>query len=200
MKQLAVLAIGASMALPQFAQAGGMTPVDVEPAPMPVAVAVVPTTPDWTGFYGGAALGYGDINASGAALDGNGALGGILGGYRRDFGNWVAGVEMDYDFSNIDLGTRGDSLDSVARLKFQAGAKMNRALLYATAGAAYADASVGTASLNDIGYFGGVGVDYAISDKWVAGAEVLYHQFNDFDNSGVDLDATTVKARVAYRF
>jgi hypothetical protein len=39
-----------------------------------------------------------------------------------------------------------------------------------------------------------------LTDSLTLGGEVLQHQFNDFDGSGVDLDATTVTARVGFRF
>jgi outer membrane immunogenic protein len=39
-----------------------------------------------------------------------------------------------------------------------------------------------------------------LSDRLSVGAEALAHQFDDFDGSGVDLDATTVKARINLRF
>ena len=67
-------------------------------------------------------------------------------------------------------------------------------------GAAHASATVAGAELSDTGYFIGAGMDYAISDKWSVGGELLQHQFDDFDDSGVDLDATTIKAKVALRF
>ena len=53
---------------------------------------------------------------------------------------------------------------------------------------------------SDWGYFGGVGMDYAVAENWLIGGEILAHQFDDFDDTGIDLDATTIKARVAYRF
>ena len=200
MKHLAAMAIGATLLSPLAVQAGG--PVEVAPEPMiiPETAVAVPLTADWNGFYGGAALGYGDIDSTGNALNGDGALGGVFAGYRMDFGNWVGGIEADYDTSSIDLGNGAGELESIARLKLQAGAKFSRALVYATAGAAHAKADVGASSLSDTGYFGGVGVDYALTDNWVVGGEALLHKFDDFDNSGVDFDPATIKARVAYKF
>ena len=56
------------------------------------------------------------------------------------------------------------------------------------------------ASLSDWGWVAGVGVDYMVNEAWLVGAEVLYHDFSNFDDTGIDLNATTIKARVAYRF
>lgn len=187
------------LALP--AHAGGMaapiTEPTVAPAPMPVYAA--PST-DWTGGYVGAQLGYGDITSGGAGLDGNGAIGGIYGGYRMDFGKFVSGVEVGYDASNVDLGSSGDKLDNVARLKLIGGVDLGQTLVYGTIGAARAKATVSGSGLSGNGYLFGVGADYALNDKWTVGGELLSHHFDNFGSSGVDLKATTVEAKVAYRF
>jgi outer membrane immunogenic protein len=194
------MTIIAALAAPAFA--GGPTEVIPEPviAPTPVP-APVNTGGEWGGFYAGAGLGYGDISSSTNTLDGDGILGGVQAGYRYDFGTAVVGGELEYDITDIALGaTAGDQLNSVARVKAMAGADLGRFLVYGTAGFAYADADVGGAELADDGWFAGLGADYALSDRLSVGAEALAHQFDDFDASGVDLDATTVKARVNFRF
>jgi opacity protein-like surface antigen len=91
-------------------------------------------------------------------------------------------------------------LDDVARLKLMGGAKFGNSLVYATAGAARASATVGGTELSDNGMFYGAGVDMAVTDRWTVGAELLQHNFNDFDGTGTDLDATTIKAKVGMRF
>jgi outer membrane immunogenic protein len=184
--------------VPAFA--GGTTEPIPEPEVMAAPVAIAPPSVDWGGFYAGAALGYGNVDSNGGGLDGNGALGGVLAGYRYDFGSTVAGIEADYDTTNINLGGATGELDSVARLKLMAGHEFGRALVYGTVGAAQAEATVGGASLSDTGYFGGLGVDYAINDRLGVGGELLQHKFSDFDGSGVDLDVTTIKARVFLQF
>jgi outer membrane immunogenic protein len=197
---IASMMILAAVAAPAFA--GGPTEVIPEPviAPAPVA-APVNTGGEWGGFYAGAGIGYGDIGSSTDTLDGDGILGGVQAGYRYDFGTAVVGGELEYDITDITLGAADtDQLNSVARLKAMAGADLGRFLVYGTAGYAYADADVGGAALADDGWFAGLGADYALSDRLSVGAEALAHQFDDFDGSGVDLDATTVKARVNFRF
>jgi outer membrane immunogenic protein len=189
----------AALALPVPALAGGMAVPEPEPvieAPAPV----VPASADWSGFYAGGQLGYGDIDSNGGGLDGYGWLGGVHGGYRWDLGATVLGIEADFDAADVDLGTAGDSLDNVARLKFSAGGEFGRTLVYATGGFAHASATVGGADLSDDGYFLGAGIGFALTDQWVVGGEILGHQFEDFDGSGVDLDATTVTARVSFNF
>lgn len=199
MKRFAVLVLGAAVFAPVTVMAGGLA----APVAEPVVVAEVQIVPDfdWTGFYGGAALGYADVGSTGDVLNGSGFLGGILAGYRMDWGQWVGGVEADYDWSGIDLGdTDLGSLDAVGRLKLQVGYDMGRTLVYGTGGWAYGDATVAGTSLSDWGWVAGVGVDYMVNEAWLVGAEVLYHDFSNFDDTGIDLNATTIKARVAYRF
>lgn len=196
-KTVSLAAVAAGFALPSFA--GGLT----EPVPEPVIVAAAPIyapTADWSGAYVGAQIGYGDISSDPAGLDGNGVIGGVHAGYLYDFGQFVAGAELDYDKTNIDLNAGGDQLDDVARLKLIAGADLGKTLVYATGGAARASATIGGVDRSDNGYFLGLGATYAVSDQWTVGGEVLGHRFNDFDASGVDLKATTVTARVSYRF
>lgn len=199
MKKIAILTMAGLMAAPAFA--GSLDTPLVEPMIEPVAAAPAPMMGgDWTGAYVGAQLGYGKATSTGTALEGNGALGGVHAGYNYDFGKLVVGGEIDWDKANIDLSAGAGTLDSVARLKLKAGADLGRVLVYGTAGVAQANATVGGASLSDTGYFGGVGLDYALSDKWVVGGEVLGHRFSNFDSTGINLNATTVTARASLKF
>jgi opacity protein-like surface antigen len=197
MKFVATLLLTAVVAGP--ALAGG--PIAVEPEPM-IAAPVAPVVPstDWSGFYAGGQLGYGDVDSNGGGLDGDGFLGGIHGGYRWDFGQFVLGTELDYDTVDIGLGGDTGSLDDVTRVKLVGGADLGSSLLYATTGFAYASATVGPNSLSDDGWFYGAGLTYAINDQWTLGGELLQHNFNNFDGSGVDIDALTATARVGFRF
>ena len=199
MKSVAVLI--ATVALAGPALAGGPTSVQPEPTIAPIFEAPVAPSADWSGFYLGAQIGYADIDSNGGGLDGYGALGGVHAGYRWDFGQYVAGAELDYDTADIDLGpVAGDTLDDVARLKLMGGVEFGNSLIYATTGIARASATVAGGDLSDNGYFLGAGMDYAVSDRWTVGGEVMQHKFDDFDGSGIDLDATTIKAKVAMRF
>jgi opacity protein-like surface antigen len=171
--------------------AGSPVAAPADPVLAPVAVAA-PTTPDWTGFYGGAELGYGNIDTSIAGVDGDGLVGGLIAGYDYDFGTWVLGAGFDYDWTDISIAP-GVDIDSVWRAKLRAGAKLGNGLLYATGGYTQADANVGG---SEDGYFVGGGYEHMIMQNMSLGAEVLYH---DFDVPGT-LEATTVQARATYRF
>lgn len=192
----AVSAVGTLAALP--ALAGGPVVVAEEPvvaAPMaPVAMA---PNGDWTGLYGGAQLGYGDVSDA-AGGGGDGMTAGLMGGYRMDFGQFVAGAELNYDWADIELGG-GASLDNIARLKLIGGYDMGNALLYGTVAAVRADATVGGVDVNDNGWGAGLGIDYALTEQMTLGAELMEHRFDNFAGGG-DLDATTLNARVGFRF
>jgi outer membrane immunogenic protein len=191
-----VAALGAAPAL-----AGGMT----QPAPAPVVVPAAPAPvvgADWTGAYGGIQLEYGDAELSGLLEeDGTGALGGIFGGYRYDFGSYVLGAELDLNLADIDLDAAGGNIDMVSRLGVEAGFDAGPALIYGTAGAAIATLDAGSDTLRGDGYFYGLGVDYAVTDRVTVGAELLQHEFDDFDDvSGLDASALTFGVNAALRF
>lgn len=194
MKSLLTLTtVAALTAMP--ALAGSTTP----PAPDPVIAAPPPPPPvalggDWGGFYGGVQLGNLDVDGTGAA-DGDDVTFGVHGGYNYDFGQFVLGGEIDYDFGDVDLGGAA-TVDSVARLKLRAGYDLGRTLLYATAGAARVDTSLG----GETGEFLGLGVAYQVTDSLIIGGEVLEHRFDDIAGSGVDADATSITLRGSFRF
>lgn len=199
MKTIAALIATAAISAPAFA--GGPVTAIEEPVIVPATEPYVAPGLDWSGAYVGAQLGYGDVDSNGAGLDGYGWLGGVHAGYRWDMGSWVAGTELSWDKSSIDLGdVDGDQLDSVAALKLMAGREIGNSLVYGTVGAAYANASVAGADLSDNGLVYGLGFDHALNDKWTVGGELLEHKFDNFDGTGNDLDATTLKAKVAMRF
>lgn len=177
------------------ALAGNMTSPEPEPALAYVEPAAAPTA-DWTGGYIGAQIGYGDVGTSSAGVEGDGVIGGIIAGYDFDFGNWVAGVGLDYDFTDIDLGGAA-AVENVLRVKARGGVKLGSGLAYLTAG--YANASTDKLG-SDGGWLAGVGYEHKLNDRFSLGAEILYHEFSDFNGSGIDVDATTVQVRAAYRF
>ena len=190
------IALSGALAVPVLA-GGYAEPVVEAPVAAPVAVAARPDG-DWTGGYVGGQIGYG--RGSYGATDDNGAIYGVRGGYDWDMGQWVVGAGLDWDKSEIDLGAPGSSIDSIGRLKLRAGYDLGRTLIYATGGAARAKADIAGVSRSDNGWFAGVGADYALNDRWTLGGEVLHNQFDDFDNTGSDLDATTAAVTVGFRF
>lgn len=217
----------ALVAAPAFA--GGFAPVVAPVAPAaPVAVAPVAPASDWTGFYVGGQLGYGSLglditdgSESAEIADGSGALYGVHAGYMRDFGRIVLGAELDWDLTAIDLevdpafdpdvGTLG-SVDSVARAKVRLGYDVGRFLPYVTAGVARAslsyDAPEAEGAFDDTttGRFVGLGVVYAVNDRFTVGIEALRHDFDgpgvsgDTNGLGLETSVDTISLRGSWRF
>ena len=166
-------------------------------ATLAAGTAMAQSSGDFTGFYGGAQFGYADIDTSLSGVDGDGAIGGIILGYAYDMGDWVFGGGFDYDWSDVDL-SGAAKVEDVWRLKVRAGYKVNpQGLLYGTTG--YAEASTNTLGSDD-GWFIGAGYEQIVAPNVSIGGEVLYHQFDNFNSSGIDVDATTIQVRAAYRF
>lgn len=200
MKFLSTAAVIAAIGAPAFA--GGLqepAPEAVVVAPTPAPVYVAPG--DWTGGYVGAQIGYGDVNTEGAINSGgNGAVGGVQAGYDYDFGGFVLGGEVDYNAANIDLDNNNGSLDNLTRAKLRAGYGMGNTLVYGVAGAAKADVNLAGTDYSESGYLVGAGVDYKLTDSVTMGGEVVYQDLGEVENTGTSVDATTVAAKLNYRF
>ncbi|MDG3041632.1 outer membrane protein [Roseicyclus marinus] len=197
MSRSTLLAAGLSTFVALPALAGGVA----EPAPAPVTVAPVPvmSTMDWTGPSVGAQLGYGDVSTSGAAtLDGDDLLFGLRAYYDFDFGDYIVGGGLQYDTTDIALGNV-TTVDSITRIGGRAGVDLGQNWLYGTAGWARAETSSAAVGDSD-GWFAGVGYEVFVADNVTLGAELLYHDFNDFNLAGLEADATTAAVSVNFRF
>lgn len=199
-KYLRYAALPAFFAAPAFA--GNLQ----EPVVEPVIAAPVQVQPvsDWSGFYVGGQLGYGEASTSPATLDLDGGFAGVHAGYMHDFGQWVLGGELDYDkadISNNFLGTE-IKIDEVARLKLIGGYDLGQGLIYATAGAFNASMeATGLGSDDDNGWLAGVGYKHKFTENWIGGVEALYHKVSDAgDIDGLDIKMTTISARISYKF
>ena len=181
--------------------AGSMSEPAAEPAPAPVAApAPVSMGGDWTGFYAGGSLGYADATGTDGFDDSpTGLTYGGFAGYDYDFGNFVLGGELEISGFNVTEETLGLDVDSVTRVKVRAGYDAGNALPYLTAGGARL-ATSGAIDDSGNGYFYGAGLDYRVGGNMRVGGEVLKHRFDDYAGSGIDVDATTIGARVAFEF
>ena len=205
-------------------------------APQPVEPAAPVYLPfSWTGFYVGAQVGYAWGNADHSVLAGtgtgssdpDGVVGGVFAGYNYDFHPFVVGVEADVEASRAEgdfFNPAGASLAGSTDLNWQGslrarvGYSFDRALIYATAGAAYGNfdfqggpipATQGEFSKDLWGWTAGAGVEYAFTDNIIARLEYRYTDFGS--TSGViapfpvsmtvkDAQFSTVRVGISYKF
>jgi len=189
-------------------------------------VVIVDTAYDWSGVYIGAHAGYGwgDVDASyddpfdlfppgqgEAHYTADGGLLGVQAGYNWQVSSLVLGVEADVSYLNLDetvnagfdeasygVNTYSTEIDWLATVRGRLGYAMNRTLLFATAGAAFADVKHSYAQeLGDYqtkvdetatGYVLGAGVEHAFTDNV---AVQLQYQFVDLGDETIDYGDTT---------
>jgi outer membrane immunogenic protein len=160
-------------------------------------------------------------------------------GYNWQMGSFVLGVEGDVEFSTYEgdadfryitgpeetfEGTLKMESDWQASLRLRAGFAMDRLLIYATGGVAFADAELTSegrfyddgfpdsprfSDSDDqtmIGWTAGLGLEYAFTDNLTARVEGRYTDFGseDFDIDGDEIDAGfdqwAVRVGVSYKF
>ena len=217
----AVLMVGA--AAPGVAQAA-----DVYNAPPPPAFDVPPPPPQdlFAGWFIGATLGGAtadfDFSETSGVIDASGFLGGVTGGYNWQNGPIVIGLEGDVLASDVSgdrrfnggLNQANPSIDTMADVRLRAGVTVvPQVLVFATLGAAWADASLDITGpggrSKDGTFFGwsvGGGAEVALSSNWSARFD---YQFTDFDSETVsypggdvnfDPDMSTYRGSLIYKF
>jgi outer membrane immunogenic protein len=165
----------------------------------------------WDGFYIGGNLGAGgtDFDITDETFHGNGVVGGFQVGYNKEFGNFVLGVESDFDLSSIDtsVGSATIKLPWFGTTRGRAGYLINPSLLlYGTGGVAYGrmDISSGGSFTNfgGVGWAAGAGIEYAFTPAWTIGAEYLHVELDHFNSSSSDFRTNTDlgRAKINYRF
>ena len=195
------LAASALAALAAPALAGGFeqpvhAPIIAAPAPAPAPVVVAPEL-SWTGKSVGVQLGYADVDAD--TVTGDGYTLGVRGAYDIDFGRFVLGGSASLDRAlDLDL-SNGAEVTYIKRIGARAGVDLGSTLLYGTGG--YAKVWTDEAGLGDSsGYFAGLGAEVRLSEALSLGSEINYHQFEDFDASGVEADVLTTNLSLNLRF
>jgi len=194
MKTLMSLSAAALLATGSAAFAGGIAEPVMAPAPVAPAapIAMVPVSADWSGFYVGGQYGAGSVDLGAAEPDLTNY--GVQAGYLYDLGSFVVGGEASYNVLDID--TVGDD-NSVTRVGVLAGYDAGRFMPYLAGGYASLDAD---ALGQDNGYYYGVGATYAVTDSINVGVEYLEHKFDDFNDTGADIEAKTTSLKVSYKF
>lgn len=169
-------------------------------------IASDPVVHDWSGFYVGAHVGYGegyydgiweassdDYNAS--DLDLSGIVGGLHAGFNHQIDSIVLGIEGDItfvDWSDSQTKSSGYEVMSgdvnfLASLRGRVGIAFDNVLLFGTGGIAVSDADytqdydgdVQTWDFNKLGGVVGGGAEWAMNDNFSLRAEGLYYFFND---------------------
>lgn len=204
------------------------------PAPL------LPAYYSWTGFYVGAQLGYawgsdrtrpfdtatriptgGDFRYSNDSV-----LGGGHAGFNYQLGSVVLGIEGDIEAVNLRggfndaEGSGHAQRDWQASLRGRIGYAFDQVLVYATGGASFTEFDyryfnpvVGfgeNAQISRTGWNAGLGVNYALTDNLILGAEYRYTDFGTFSYVGRSAFARltadqepnmhTLRASIAYKF
>ena len=190
----------------------------------------------WTGFEVGLQGGYawGNSNATfsnGApalSYDPEGIVGGGFWGANYQWNVLVLGVEGDFETTDINGSARSAAgltsqgrinVNRQASVRGRVGAAFDRILAYATGGAAYANVDVtggplggpfGNYNDSDWGWTVGAGVDYAVTNHFIAGIEYRYTDFGSFSGTlappfpgvsePVDLQTHAIRGRVGVKF
>jgi hypothetical protein len=186
---LSVLAAGQAVA--------GGPEVVVEETQVVPAAAPAPGF-DWTGFYVGATLGYGDVETTTATADSNAY--GLQAGYLRDLGNFVLGGEIAFVTGDFDEFPDTD-FDST-RLKLIGGYAAGRFLPYVFLGVSDYKIDDGASTASDTATLYGLGAHYAlgVTGQHVVGLEYLVESVDNFAGTGNDLDNHEVSIRYDFRF
>jgi outer membrane immunogenic protein len=181
----------------------GLLPLPALAADVEVAPEPEPLVYDWTGFYLGAHVGYGEVQVDGLYDDGgatdftfglepNGILGGLHAGYDLQLGSFVIGAEGDFSWVNWDDSITAGGLvasaeaDWLATLRGRLGVALDNFLLYGTVGAAWTDAEASvtdgpTASVefDDVALVAGGGVEWGFNQNLSVKLEGLWFNFDE---------------------
>lgn len=167
----------------------------------------------------GGGWGSGEARAlSNDTVDTSGLIGGLHAGYNWQFGDIVAGLEVDAMLSGIE-GSRtwtgparvDISYSRLASTRARLGYAWGNMLLYGTAGIGFGDADLrlsagglsATRSGAQVGYVAGGGVEIKFAPNISARVEALHYGFNEQTysfpggNLKADSDVTTVRAGIS---
>ena len=186
---------------------------------------------DWTGYYAGLQAGYGWGQSDITGTDGGpfsvtpDINGGFVGGHVAglwQFDQAVIGAEADLNYASIN-GTAeagpgnvfGTDIKWFGSVNAKAGYAMDRVLVYGIGGIAFAGIETSQAAgaafastRTSVGWTVGAGVDYALTDQFVLGAQYRYYDFGsehfDAPDAFVDRDQNvklnTVGINLSYKF
>jgi len=144
-----------------------------------VPMAMTSPTPvgfNWSGFYFGGHGGYSFVSGTGLSdgLEAGGQL-----GVNHQMGSLVAGLEIAGGY------VHWGPVHTIGSVRLRAGYAFDRFLAYAAGGLGIEDT---------VGWTLGGGVEYALTDHWIIGAEYLHDSFVG------DHQAEIIRGRVSYLF
>jgi outer membrane immunogenic protein len=208
---------------------------DLPPAPAYKAPVMAPVAYTWTGFYIGINGGWGwgrsrfDFAAAGTSTGNFNTSGGLVGGtagYNWQTGQFVLGVETDFDWANIKGSApcpnpafscqTSDSWLGTARGRV--GWTPGNVLFYVTGGAAYGDVKAAISGpvgfpgdkATKLGWTAGGGVEYMFTPNWTGKLEYLHVDLGSFDcvitgcsnlsTTNVKFTTEIIRAGVNYKF
>lgn len=210
------------------------------PLKAPVGPAPAPAPFSWDGLYVGVNAGYGwgtahssdntVFGAPVASMSPKGGFAGIQAGYNSTLTpHWLLGSEFDFDWGDINGSTLAARIAAppnptslnvryFGTIRERIGFVMDRSLIYATGGVAWAQANwsenfplggfSGHIGDDHVGWTAGVGYEYAFAPRWSAKVEYLYADLGrwqiteNFVGGGlrtVDLKLNTIKFGLNYR-
>ena len=168
----------------------------------------------WTGFYVGVNGGWGGGSSGGDFGSPNGGLVGGTVGYNYQIGQFVAGLEGDWDWADLNksgfsgvVGPYSNKVDDLVTARVRAGYAIDRALLYVTAGYAGAEDKVSMPGFSSTDFRSGgafgAGIEYAFTNNISAKAEYIYAPFESKSEpfgTKSDLNLSLVRAGLNYKF
>ncbi|MDB5512666.1 MAG: hypothetical protein JWR08_2149 [Enterovirga sp.] len=191
----------------------------------------------WSGFYAGANAGYGfstGAHRPACAAPGGGActalpaldvatdgfVGGGGFGYNQQIGRFLAGIEADIQYTDLNRTvtltgvapvaggapaaqySATQSLDYLGTVRARMGYIANRLLVFGTGGFAYGDVQVrqtvatggatftAARQMTGLGYAAGAGLEYAVTSNVTAKAEALYYDLGTSRTAAGSVPAT----------
>lgn len=184
-----------------------------------------PHAPAWAGLTvgvdGGLGFGTSELGAPGrGSVDLDGWLLGAHAGYHLQQDQFVAGLEIDGQWSGIDGARLGNGsgaitseIDWLSSARLRLGVAQDNLLLYATGGPAFGgldlrnatpSGMIGT-SATLVGYAAGAGIEMRLSPTVSGRVEAIHYGFRSTDVTGpvgpmsIDPDVTTVRAGLSVR-
>lgn len=216
-KTVLAASVGALLAFGLNAHAADVV---VEEAPAPEAPIVIFS---WTGAYVGIQGGYAWTDAdfsdgiTTVGEDFNGGLLGVHAGYNWEMTpNFIGGVEVDVEhvWNDNDFTVFGAAVEAGSdwqgSARVRAGYAIDRTLLFATGGVAFANGFIEVPatgfdeSETFVGWTVGAGVEHAFTDNWIGRVEYRYADFGseEIADSGVEVDLKqhSVRLGISYKF